>query len=482
MSKKQSWQKRKERIANITKSMDEAIEGYYETPEQMKEFLNFMARFYNYSPRNSALIRKQFRGAQAVGSYKFWQEKGFQVKKGEKGIEVLVPNKTAPKFKDINGKWKNIKYATEKEKEMIENGELEKRGSSLYYSVGHVFDVSQTTAKASDLPEIFPNRWLEGQVENYDAVMDALQKIGNDLDVTIGEPFEELGSAKGAFYLAVDQSKDKNHIGLNPRNSELQNVKTLIHELAHAKLHSGDNKFQLSSEEKEFQAEMTAYSVASYFGIDTSDYSLAYLANWTKGKKLRDKSELLNEVRETAIEFIGTIENELIKNKEMVHEQQKDSEKQLSAINTERILNQFYDDCFQFWKKEKERGNISDNTSSIEELALNDVRNVKTNPFSVKGQRLDVETKENWIIEKQNSLSKKEEIYWYEMTARPVDIGCQPKGFVDFANDKGRHGIVAYDRELTEKELNDFEMKPYQESVPQQKKEKVGLVKSEMER
>src|SRR5699024_7588987 len=150
--------------------------------------------------------------------------------------------------------------------------------SRLYFSIGHVFDVSQTNAKASDLTEIFPNRWLEGSVDDYNVLMDSFKGIAEDLNVTDGDPLDELGLAKEGFYPDVDAEDYISHIGLNPRNSELKNVKTIIHELAHAKLHSGDKGLKMTSEEREFQAEMVAYSVASYFNIDTSDYSLQYLA------------------------------------------------------------------------------------------------------------------------------------------------------------------------------------------------------------
>src|SRR5690625_6452208 len=120
---------------------------------------------------------------------------------------------------------------------------------------------------------------------------------------------EELGSAKGAFYYGMGNRQ--NHSGLNPRNGELQNVKTLLHELAHAKLHSSaENRMNLSSEEKEFQAEMTAYAVASYFDIDTSDYSLGYLSNWTQGKELQDKAQVVEEVRAASAELIEIMEPE----------------------------------------------------------------------------------------------------------------------------------------------------------------------------
>src|SRR5699024_3696649 len=310
-------------------TMNESIASYFETPEQMAEHLKFMMQFYHYSLRNTALIQNQFSGAQAVGSYKFWQEKGFQVQKGEKAIQILVPNKTQPKFKGDDGKWKGIKYATTQDKERIKSGELEKKEGKMYFGKGSVFDISQTNAKASDLPEIFPTKWMEGNVVNYQAMLGAMQEIGNNLDVTIGEPMEELGSAKGAFYYG--RGTGKNHIGLNPRNGELQNVKTLLHELAHAKLHSSPEKrMNLSSEEKEFQAEMTAYAVASYFDIDTSDYSLGYLANWSQGKELQDKAKLLEEVRAASVEFIEIMGPELMK--EQVKNLEKGKDAFLQAI------------------------------------------------------------------------------------------------------------------------------------------------------
>ena len=312
------WEKRKEEIRNTMDNMDEQIASYFETPEQLGEYLAFMAKMYDYSPRNSAMIQGQFSGAVAVGSYKFWKDKGFSVNKGESGIKILVPNKAPDRFKTDDGRLKNIRNANKQEKERIEKGSLETIKGSIYFNFGHVFDVSQTNAKAADLPEIFPNRWLEGSVENYALFMNSLNQIADDLNVSVGSPLGELGSAKGAFYHSVNNEKEtRGHIGLNPRNSELQNVKTMIHELAHAKLHAGEKGLTLSSEEKEFQAEMVAYTTASYFGIETSDYSLSYLAHWTQGKELKEKERLLKEVQETSLEFVKTIEQELLNTKEV---------------------------------------------------------------------------------------------------------------------------------------------------------------------
>ncbi|PHF26638.1 hypothetical protein COF82_24115 [Bacillus wiedmannii] len=314
-----SPEEKKEAVQALTKKMEKSVEGYFRTPGDLKEYLTFMAKFYHYSPSNISLIQSQFQGANAVGSFSFWKEKGFPVKKGEKGIKILVPNRTVAKFKDKEGTWKTVTKANEEEKKQIESKSVEVMPGRLYFAVGHVFDLSQTNAKAEDLPRIFPNRWLEGSVTDYQSLYKGMETIAEKNGVKIIEPKQELGVAKGVSYTLT------NEVALNPRNSELQNVKTLLHELAHAKLHTAETRMNYTAPEKEFQAEMTAYSVSSYFGIDTSEYSLGYLASWTQGKEMKDKTKLLKEVHETSIEFIETIENTLEKEKEQINEKEVES-------------------------------------------------------------------------------------------------------------------------------------------------------------
>ncbi|MDA2520040.1 ArdC-like ssDNA-binding domain-containing protein [Bacillus cereus] len=304
-----SPEEKKEAVQALTKKMEKSVEGYFRTTGDLKEYLTFMAKFYHYSPSNISLIQSQFQGANAVGSFSFWKEKGFPVKKGEKGIKILVPNRTVAKFKDKDGTWKSVTKASEQEKKQIESKSVEVKPGRLYFAVGHVFDVSQTNAKAEDLPRIFPNRWLDGSVTDYKSLYKGMEAIAEKNGVKIIEPKQELGVAKGVSYTLTKE------VALNPRNSELQNVKTLLHELAHAKLHTAETHMHYTAPEKEFQAEMTAYAVSSYFGIDTSEYSLGYLASWTQGKEMKDKTKLLKEVHETSIEFIETIESSLEKEK-----------------------------------------------------------------------------------------------------------------------------------------------------------------------
>ncbi|MDM5191515.1 ArdC-like ssDNA-binding domain-containing protein [Bacillus hominis] len=311
-----SPEEKKEAVQDLTKKMEKSIEGYFRTPGDLKDYLSFMAKFYHYSPSNISLIQSQFEGAKAVGSFSFWKEKGFAVKKGEKGIQILVPNRTIAKFKDKQGTWKTVTKANEEEKKQIESKSVEVKPGRLYFAVGHVFDASQTNVKAEDLPRIFPNRWLEGSVKDYKSLYRGMEAVAEKNGVKIIEPKQELGVAKGVSYTLTKE------VSLNPRNSELQNVKTLLHELAHAKLHTAETHMNYTAPEKEFQAEMTAYAVSSYFGIDTSEYSLGYLASWTQGKEMKDKTKLLKEVHETSIEFIETIENTLEKEKEKTNEKE----------------------------------------------------------------------------------------------------------------------------------------------------------------
>ncbi|MCA1047722.1 LPD25 domain-containing protein [Bacillus toyonensis] len=314
-----SAEEKKEAVQALTKKMEKSVEGYFRTPGDLKEYLTFMAKFYHYSPSNISLIQSQFEGASAVGSFSFWKEKGFAVKKGEKGIQILVPNRTVARFKDKDGTWKSVTKASEQEKKQIESKSVEVKPGRLYFAVGHVFDASQTNVKAEDLPRIFPNRWLEGSVTDYKSLYKGMEAIAEKNDVKIIAPKAELGVSKGVSYTLTKE------VALNPRNSELQNVKTLLHELAHAKLHTAETHMNYTAPEKEFQAEMTAYAVSSYFGIDTSEYSLGYLASWTQGKEMKDKTKLLKEVHETSIEFIETIENTLEKEKEQINEKEVES-------------------------------------------------------------------------------------------------------------------------------------------------------------
>lgn len=323
---KKTREEKETEVKALIENTEKKINQYFESPENIKEYLSFMSKFYNYSLNNSVLIDNQFSGAIGVGSYAFFKEKSLQVNKGEKGIKILVPQIGKDKFKNEKGEIKSLDKATKEERIKIKDKILKVVKGRTYFAQGYVFDVSQTTAKAKDLPNIFPNRWLEGSIKDYGDLYKGMEKIAKNIGVKIVEPKQELGVAKGVSYTNLKE------IALNPRNTELQNVKTLIHELTHAKLHNMEKFNKYETYEKEFQAELTAYTVCSHFGIDTSEYSLKYLHDWTKDHTLKDEKELLREVRETSIEYIETLEEVLI-NKREIQEPVKEKIYESTEVN-----------------------------------------------------------------------------------------------------------------------------------------------------
>ncbi|SCY83778.1 LPD25 domain-containing protein [Lysinibacillus fusiformis] len=291
-------------IEELSEKMTNQLCSYFVSEEALKEHLAFMSIFYNYSLRNMTLIQSQFMGAQAVGSFKFWQEKGVSVKRGEKGIQLFVP--TPVTYFNRDGEWIQMQYANSKEKMQIKNGTLETQ-KKLFFKIGHVFEYTQTDAREKGMPvsEIFGQYYQDGVIDNEDEMLVALHKVSENIGFEILPiPPRELGVAKGVAY------PHEKIIALNPRNTAYENVTTLLHELAHARLHTPDVRDSFTKAEREFQAEMVSYVVASRYGIDTENFSLSYLAGWTqKGKELKDKEMLLNGVRTAASEFIETIDN-----------------------------------------------------------------------------------------------------------------------------------------------------------------------------
>jgi len=330
LHKNDYFEEKKKEIESLINKIDKRLKNHVNSREDIAETISFMTKFYQYSFSNSMLIEEQFRGAKAVGSFKFFSDMGFSINKGEKGIKILVP-KVTTYFTDKNGERKQLRYATKEEKLKIKNGEIETR-TFKSFSIGNVFDVSQTNAKASDLPKLFPNRWLEGTVEDYGAFYRGMEKVADHIGVKIIEPKSELGVAKGVSYVGL------NEVALNPRNSELQNAKTLLHELAHAKLHTKETHSNYTQAEREFQAELVAFSVCTYFKLDTSEYSLNYLKNWTKDTDIPTKKSLLNEVATTSKEYIEIIESSLVGERDLQHKKNQDrSNKRLKRTKTKDI-------------------------------------------------------------------------------------------------------------------------------------------------
>ena len=298
-----------DKMKEITDRLEQGIMGVFES-ERYAEYLRTMSKFHNYSLNNTLLIAMQ--GGNLVKGYRQW-EKEFDrhVKPGEKAIKILAP---AP-------------YKVKKEREKIDpdtkmpvigaDGKpvMETQEITIpAYKVVSVFDVSQTEGK--ELPNLSVSE-LTGDVEQYRDFFAALERTS-----PFAIAFETLdGGAKGRCYY------EENRIAIHEGMSELQNIKTAIHEISHATMHdtAPDDPTRPDRRTREVQAESVAYAVCQHYGLDTSDYSFGYVAGWSSGKELSELKGSLETIRSTAAKLIETIDGhfaEIQQEKAAVQEQE----------------------------------------------------------------------------------------------------------------------------------------------------------------
>ena len=326
------------------------VREYTETPERLEEYLNFMSKFPELSPRNVALIQEQWPGANAVATYNQWQSMGevlgitsdqvfetrntytnkktgrtrevvhnnLSVKTGEKShitlfrpmmvemIPVLDENGNQVKNGKGNPKYKRLSEATPEEKALKKEGKLKSRffqerdsnTGLAKFATYKVFELSQTTLKPEFYPKAMPNRHYDFNMDHIRTkeVLEGLSDYAKNIGVTIyQDDAKELRSAKGSFY------PDEQKILLNPDNTPGEVIATTIHELAHASLHnpkfSNSYKEDVSKDRRELEAEMTSYLVSNHFGLDTSEKAIRYMAIWTDNLTSLDDQQLAQSMK-----------------------------------------------------------------------------------------------------------------------------------------------------------------------------------------
>lgn len=291
-----------ERMKVITDRLEAGIQALFER-EQYKAYLTAMSKFHNYSFNNTLLIAMQKPDASLVAGFGKWRD-DFErhVKKGEKGIKILAPSP----YK-VKKQMEKIDPATQKPvigadgKPVTEEREIEIPA----FRVVTVFDVSQTEGK--EIPDITVSE-LTGSVEQYQDFFAALEKAS-----PVPIAFENIqGGAHGYYHL------EEKRIAIDEGMSELQTLKTAIHEIAHAKLHAIDKDAPATEQPvrpdrrtREVQAESVAYAVCQHYGLDTSDYSFGYVAGWSSGRELSELKASLETIRKAANELITDIDSHL---------------------------------------------------------------------------------------------------------------------------------------------------------------------------
>ena len=291
----------KQKVKEITDKLEEGLKELFES-EKYKSYLTTMSKFHNYSFNNTLLIAMQKPEATLVAGYQAWQ-KNFNrhVNKGERGIRILAP---APyKIKEERDKLDPVTGEVMLDKDGTPQTEEVEIKIPAFRAVS-VFDVSQTDGEP--LPELEAKELLS-TVEGYEDFINAITYVAH---APIG--FEDIpGASKGYFNI------EENRIAVQEGMSESQTLKTMVHETAHSMLHNKEvNKEDILApakdrNTKEVEAESIAFTVYNHFSIDTSDYSVGYIAGWSNGKDMKELKSSLDTIRRTASELITGIEEQL---------------------------------------------------------------------------------------------------------------------------------------------------------------------------
>ena len=286
-------QTREEKMSAIQKKLEDGVRAIF-TSEKYQEYISAMSKFPRYSINNCILIASQLPEASLVCGFRKWQtEFNRTVNKGEHGIMILAP---------IKGKTEVVEEVFDENNKGVvdENGNQKTEKVTREYQTFrpvYVFDVSQTSG--DPLPTLASE--LNETVDSFEEMKSVLISIS-----PVPVSFETInGGANGYF------SPTAGKIVIDERLPQLQMLKTMVHEIAHATLGHGSKEDKWDRQTKEVQAESVAYWVTQMIGLDTSDYSFGYISGWSKDKEVSELKESLDVIKQTADKLSSSIEEKI---------------------------------------------------------------------------------------------------------------------------------------------------------------------------
>ncbi len=274
---------REERMQEVLTTLEEGIETIL-TSEGYRQYLQTASRFHAYSFGNVILVMLQKPDATRVAGFHTWKSLGRFVKKGEKGIRIMVPYKAKIEKEDTDPLY-------------IIRG----------FGVGYVWDVLQTEGRPLPDPPAVKNP--EGESEEAVLILTRLTRFATEAGVTIVRDF--TGNQRGYWHPA------RREIGIRSDLTGISEVKTTCHEVAHF---LADHRATVDRADAEDVAESAAYVTLMHMGIDTSGYSFGYIAGWAKDMAVFRRN--LSEVQKISHQMIGIIEGEPVSNEEGANEQE----------------------------------------------------------------------------------------------------------------------------------------------------------------
>lgn len=286
-------QTREEKMSAIQKKLEDGVRAIF-TSEKYQEYISAMSKFPRYSINNCILIASQLPEASLVCGFRKWQtEFNRTVNKGEHGIMILAP---------IKGKTEVVEEVFDENNKAVvdENGNQKTEKVTREYQTFrpvYVFDVSQTSG--DPLPTLASE--LNETVDSFEEMKSVLISIS-----PVPVSFETINGGANGYY-----SPTAGKIVIDERLPQLQMLKTMVHEIAHATLGHGSKEDKWDRQTKEVQAESVAYWVTQMIGLDTSDYSFGYISGWSKDKEVSELKESLDVIKQTADKLSSSIEEKV---------------------------------------------------------------------------------------------------------------------------------------------------------------------------
>lgn len=352
-SKEEYDAEQKNKLENINSTIKEIATTYKNNPEQIAELLTFSARFYEYSARNVMLIRHQNAGTTFFQGFEAWKKDGYCVKRGQRGLKILVPVKTTFVETEPDKYVKLSDAPWQIRKKFKINNESVKSYTKIFYKVGNVFDISQTNVPKSEYPSFYSMGYndtnldiLSKGIKNY--CQDKLQLPVNDIDMN--------SIALRGFHI-----KDTS-IGMNDKLNSSEYLSTLTHELGHALMNHSkiENTFQ-----KEFEADCFSIMLDTHLGVKITDSRKHHLASnfqqlekslSKEGKKL-DFDGIVNDVMKKFSLAVNEID-EYIENEINQNENEEQAEEEEEFIQQTKL----YDKQFQQQQQEAEEASEVEET------------------------------------------------------------------------------------------------------------------------
>ena len=272
---------------------------------------------------NTILIYSERPDALGVGTYKFWQKKGHPVKRGEKGIGIYAPVLKDYIVDSAGHPVSRYEEATPEQLQKLASNEYSKRTVPVGFTKKYVFDITQTSTPIEDYPKLIKEGYELDNKNDYQVQNIAINRLVGKSGLKLID-YDKARTGKSAQGYFIPATKE---IFLQPDLTSIARFKTLVHETAHGILHGVKNN--LTTGEKEFQAQMVSLVVSDTLGLPMKDGDYGYVKSYQRDITDERKRELLDGVFKVAVLVLESYEEtlELIKANELSIEEKQEIER-----------------------------------------------------------------------------------------------------------------------------------------------------------